>query len=318
VVQIPRTDIDILPLVLGANTFGWTSDEKTSFAVLDAFVEAGGSLIDTADGYSAWAPGNSGGESETIIGRWLAARGNRDQVVIATKVATHPQFKGLSPTNIAAAAQASLERLGTDRIDLYYAHFDDQSQSVEDMATAFDALVRNGTVRHIGLSNFSVERERAWIEYADRQGLARPVALQPQYNLLHRGDVENGYGPLAREFDLAVFPSFSLASGLLTGKYRSPQDVQGTARADMIDAYLPDEAATLAAFSLLDVVRGVAEAHEVEVSTVALAWLRAKGVTAPIASARTPKQLPALLASATLELTADEVSALDDASTSFR
>ncbi|RLP06462.1 aldo/keto reductase [Propionibacterium australiense] len=317
-VQLPRTGIDILPLALGANTFGWTSDEQTSFAVLDAFVEAGGSLVDTADGYSAWAPGNHGGESETIIGRWLASSGKRDQVVIATKVATHPQFKGLSPANVAAAAQASLGRLGTDHIDLYYAHYDDPTQSVEDMAAAFDALVRAGAVRHIGLSNFSVERERAWIEYADREGLARPVALQPHYNLLHRGDVENGYGPLAREFELAVFPYFSLASGLLTGKYHSPQDIQGTARAGMIDAYLPDEAATSAAFSLLDVVRGVAEAHEVEVTTVSLAWLRAKGVTAPIASARTPEQLPALLASATLDLTADEIAALDEASTPFR
>lgn len=316
-VRIPRTDIDILPLVLGANTFGWTSDERTSFAVLDAFVAAGGSLIDTADGYSHWAPGNHGGESETIIGRWLSARRCRDRVLIATKVATHPQFHGLSPATVSAAARASLERLGTDRIDLYYAHFDDETQSIEDMAGAFDALVREGVVRHVGLSNFSVDREREWIAYADREGLARPVALQPQYNLLHRGDVENGYGPLARESDVALFPYFSLASGLLTGKYHSAEEIEGLAREGMIGAYLPDEDATRAAFAVLDTARRIADAHGVEVAAVALAWLRARGATAPIASARIPGQLPALLASAALELAADEVTALDEASEPF-
>lgn len=316
-VRIPRTDIDILPLVLGANTFGWTSDERTSFAVLDAFVAAGGSLIDTADGYSHWAPGNHGGESETIIGRWLSARRCRDRVLIATKVATHPQFHGLSPATVSAAARASLERLGTDRIDLYYAHFDDETQSIEDMAGAFDALVREGVVRHVGLSNFSVDREREWIAYADRESLARPVALQPQYNLLHRGDVENGYGPLARESDVALFPYFSLASGLLTGKYHSAEEIEGSAREGMIGAYLPDEDATRAAFAVLDTARRIADAHGVEVAAVALAWLRARGATAPIASARIPGQLPALLASAALELAADEVTALDEASEPF-
>lgn len=317
--RIPGTDIDILPLALGGNTFGWTSDEPTSSAVLDAFVDAGGSFIDTADGYSAWAPGNHGGESETIIGRWLARTGRRDDVVIATKVATHPEFKGLAPSTIAAAADASLSRLGTDVIDLYYAHFDDDTQSVEDMAVAFDQLVRAGKVRHVGLSNFSVAREREWLELAERESLARPVALQPHYNLLHRGDVEgpDGYGRFAAEHLLAIFPYFSLASGFLTGKYHEAAELDGSARAGMMQSYLPDDEATRAAFEVLDVERRIAGDHGVEVTSVSLAWLRTKGVTAPIASARTPEQLPALLASATLELTAAEVADLDRVSSRF-
>lgn len=318
-VRLAGTDLDIRPLALGGNTFGWTSDEKESFAVLDAFTAAGGSFIDTADGYSAWAPGNHGGESETIIGRWLKCSGRRDDVVIASKVATHPQFQGLSPANIAAAADASLTRLGTDRIDLYYAHFDDDTQSVEDMAAAFDRLVTAGKIRYVALSNFSTDRERQWLDVAEREGLARPVALQPQYNLLHRADVEGpgGYGELAAEKNLSVFSYFSLASGFLTGKYRSAEDLDGVARKGMIDAYLPDDDARTAAFALIDVERRIAAAHGVEVTSVSLAWLLAKGVTAPIASARVPEQLTALLAATELTLTADEVAALDAASQHF-
>ncbi|AXE39362.1 aldo/keto reductase [Acidipropionibacterium virtanenii] len=318
-VHLSGTDLDIRPLALGGNTFGWTSDEKESFAVLDAFTAAGGSFIDTADGYSAWAPGNHGGESETVIGHWLKAGGKRDDVVIASKVATHPQFKGLSPANIAAAADASLTRLGTDHIDLYYAHFDDDTQSVADMAAAFDALVKAGKIRYIGLSNFSVAREREWFEVAEQQGLALPVALQPQYNLLHRGDVEggDGYGALAAEKNLSVFSYFSLASGFLTGKYRTAENLKGAAREGMIEAYLPDEAAQESAFAVVGAEREIAAAHAVEVTSVSLAWLLARGVTAPIASARVPEQLPALLASTELTLTASELETLDTASQGF-
>lgn len=318
-VHFAGQDLDVRSLVLGGNTFGWTSDEKESFAVLDAFTADGGGFIDTADGYSAWVPGNHGGESETIIGHWLKASGKRDQVVIASKVATHPQFKGLAPDNIAAAADASLARLGTDHIDLYYAHFDDDTQTVADMARAFDALVRAGKIGHIGLSNFSVARELEWFEVADREGLARPVALQPQYNLLHRSDVEGpaGYGALAAEKDLALFSYFSLASGFLTGKYASVEDVKGASRASGISGYMPDEAARSAAFGVLDAERQIAAAHGVEITSVSLAWLLAKGVTAPIASARVPEQLPALLAATELELGAEEVEALDKASAPF-
>lgn len=318
-VRVPGTDFDVRPLALGGNVFGWTADEPTSFAVLDAFADAGGSLVDTADGYSGWVPGNSGGESETIIGRWFQRTGRRDDIVLATKVATHPDFKGLAPANIAAAADASLTRLGTDHIDLYYAHFDDASQTVPDMAQAFDGLVRAAKVRHVALSNFSVEREREWIDFARTEGLAVPVALQPQYNLLHRGDVEGAYGPLAEEYDLAVFPYFSLASGFLTGKYATLADLEGSARSAGIRDYLSDDARTGAAFEVIDVARAIGESRGATVTTVSLAWLLAKkSVTAPIASARTVEQLPDLLAATELTLTAQEVDALDAASDIFR
>ena len=181
-----NSGIEVFPLNLGGNTFGWTSDEATSFQVLDAFTEAGGNFVDTADGYSAWVPGNSGGESETIIGKWLAARGNRDSVVIATKVSQHPQFRGLAAATVAAAADASLARLGTDRIDLYYAHFDDRDTPLEETVGAFDALVKAGKVRAVGVSNYTGDRIREWFEIARRNDFALPVAVQPHYNLVTR------------------------------------------------------------------------------------------------------------------------------------
>ena len=318
-VNVPGTEFDVRPLALGGNVFGWTADRATSFAVLDAFVDAEGSLLDTADGYSAWVPGNTGGESETIIGEWFRRSGKRDRIVLATKVATHPDFTGLAPANIAAAADASLTRLGTGHIDLYYAHFDDDTQTVPAMAQAFDALVRAGKVRHVALSNFSVEREREWIEFSRKEGLAVPVALQPQYNLLHRGDVEGGYGPLAEEYHLAVFPYFSLASGFLTGKYATLADLEGAARSQGIRGYLTDDAHTDAAFQVIDVARAIGESRGAAVTSVALAWLLAKkSVTAPIASARTVDQLPDLLAATELTLTGEEIEALDTASDIFR
>ncbi|MBM2807273.1 MAG: alcohol dehydrogenase [Cutibacterium acnes] len=291
--RIPGTDLDIRPLVLGANTFGWTADEHDSHAILDAFLGAGGSLVDTADGYSHWADGNNGGESE--------------------------EFKGLAPENISAAVDASLARLHTDHIDLYYAHFDDDTQQIEDMAAAFDKLVKAGKVRWVGLSNFSVAREQKWLEVAEHEGLASPVALQPQYNLLHRADVEDpqGYGQLASEYSLALFPYFSLASGFLTGKYATRDDLHGVARESMMAAYLPDAEHEKAAFAVLDQLRQIAGDHRVEVTSVSLAWLLAKGVTAPIASARTIDQLDALLAAPDLVLSSDEVCALDEVSAVF-
>lgn len=317
--RIPGTDLDIRPLVLGANTFGWTADEHESHAILDAFLGAGGSLVDTADGYSHWAEGNVGGESETIIGSWLEKGGRRDDILIATKVATHPEFRGLSAENISAAVDASLARLHTDHIDLYYAHYDDDNQQIEDMAVAFDKLVKAGKVRWVGLSNFSVTREQKWLEVAEHEGLASPIALQPQYNLLHRADVEDpqGYGQLASEYNLALFPYFSLASGFLTGKYATRDDLHGVARESMMAAYLPDDEHEKAAFTVLDQLREVADDHGVEVTSVSLAWLMAKGVTAPIASARTVDQLGPLLAATDLTLSHDEVRALDAASKLF-
>lgn len=309
---IPRTQLDVHPLNLGGNTFGWTSDRETSFAVLDAFVAAGGNFIDTADGYSAWVEGHSGGESETILGEWMAERGIRDQLVIATKVGTKPGREGLERANVEAALEESLQRLQTDVIDLYYLHFDDESVAIADQVRTADSLVRSGKIRHIALSNYSPERMREWFETAQREDLTLPVAIQPHYNLLHRADYETSYGPLAREFDAAVFPYFSLASGVLTGKYRSVEDLEGRARQGMAASLITEDS-----LAVIDELARIAEARGAEITTVSLAWLRAKGVTAPIASASRVEQLSALMAAPQLELSAEEVQALDAASAPF-
>lgn len=310
--RLPRTDLEVLPLNLGGNTFGWTSDRETSFAVLDAFVAAGGSFIDTADVYAAWAEGSEGGDSETVLGEWFEARGNREKIVLATKVGAKPSRTGLSAANVEAALDESLERLRTDRIDLYYAHYDDEKVSIEEQVRIADGLVRSGRVRHLGLSNFSPERMREWFEVATREGLTVPVAIQPHYNLLARAAYEKDYAPIAREFDAAVMPYFSLASGLLTGKYRTKEDLEGRARKGMVQDQLTEDA-----LAVVDVLTEVAATHDAEPASVAIAWLLAKGTTAPIASASTPEQLPALLAGTSLELSAQDVAALDEASAPF-
>jgi aryl-alcohol dehydrogenase-like predicted oxidoreductase len=307
---IGSSNLDVFPLGLGGNTFGWTSDKETSFAVLDAYVAGGGNFIDTADSYSAWVPGHSGGESETIIGEWTAARGNRDAVIIATKVDRHPQFRGLSRANVLAAADASLARLRTDYIDLYYVHYDDPDVPVAEAAGVFSELQKAGKIRHVGLSNYTAPRVREWLAVAAADGLTPPVALQPLYNLVERAAYEDSLAPVVAEFGLGVLPYYALASGFLAGKYRSATDHAGAARQPGAARYL-----TPAGLGVLAAVDSVAAAHGVEPATVALAWLRTRpGVVAPLASARTVEQLPALLASATLELTADEVRALDTAS----
>lgn len=309
---IPRTDLDVFPLNLGGNTFGWTSDEDASFAVLDSFVEAGGNFIDTADSYAMWAEGSDGGDSERVLGRWFAARGNREQIILATKVGGKPSRQGLSADNATAALDESLERLQTDYVDVYYAHYDDESVSVEEQVRIAHGLVQSGKARHIALSNFTPERMREWFETAQRLDLTLPVAIQPQYNLLHRADFEQGYAPIAREFDVAVFPYFALASGVLTGKYRTTADLEGRARQGFAEHLLTDDALVV-----IDALVEIGAARAVEPATVALAWLLAKGVTTPIASASTVGQLPALMAAPALELTEDEVAALDRASAPF-
>jgi len=304
---IGSSDLDVYPLALGGNTFGWTSDEATSRDVLDAYVSAGGNFIDTADGYSAWVPGNSGGESETIIGRWMSDRGNRDSVVIGTKVSQHPDFRGLSASTVAAAADASLQRLGTDYIDLYYAHFDDADTPLEETVTAFNDLVVSGKVRYVALSNYSAARIDEWVTIARTNGFALPVALQPQYNLVHREAFERDLAPVAERFNLGVVPYYALASGFLTGKYRTQDDLAGAARGQAAGGYLTDNG--LAVVRTLDEIASV---HHAEIATVALAWLQSKPtVVAPIASARVVKQLGALMAAAELSLSADELAALD-------
>ncbi|OZG48713.1 aldo/keto reductase [Bombiscardovia coagulans] len=301
---------EVYGLVLGGNTFGWTSDENQSQQVLNKYVEAGGNVIDTADVYSAWAPGHSGGESEIVLGRWLATSGKRDQVMIATKVSQHPQYSGLSAGNVASAADESLLRLGIDTIDLYYAHFDDTQTPLEETATAFDALVKEGKIRAIGLSNYSPERIRQWFNIARENNLTLPIALEPQYNLVYRKDYEDGLMQVAQEENLMVFPYFSLAAGFLTGKYRTQDDLKGKQREGMVQDFF-----TPAGLDVVSVAEQIAQDHHVAIATVALAWLKSRPqVSAPIASARIPDQLPALLDAAQLDLNAEELKALNDIS----
>ena len=296
------SDLDVTRLCLGGNVFGWSADRDTSFAVLDAYVAAGGNFVDTADSYMWRAPGNSGGESETIIGEWLAARGNRDDMVIATKVGSWPERQGLSRANITAAVEDSLRRLQTDRIDLYYAHRDDPATAQEETLDAFDSLVRAGKVRAIGASNFTAERLRSALEISDRDGLTRYVALQPHYNLLERADFETSLAPLLVEQDLACLPYFGLAKGFLTGKYR-PNTTVESVRAEGAQEYLDDRG-----LRVLAVLDEIAAGHNVPVAAVSLAWLADQPtVAAPIASARTTEQLVELLPMLELRLTDDEL-----------
>ncbi|MGV9576837.1 aldo/keto reductase [Streptomyces sp. NPDC003509] len=304
------SSLQVFPLALGGNVFGWTADEERTFAILDAYVAAGGNFIDTADSYSAWIPGNEGGESETLIGKWLAARSRRDDVVIATKVGAHPSYKGLSPTTIKAAAEASLRRLGTDHIDLYYTHFDDESVPVEEIVTALDQLVKAGTVREIAASNISPERLRASLEFSEREGLARYVALQPHYNLVSRDTYEGPLQDTAAAAGLAAVPYFALAAGFLTGKYRPGTTVE-SARAEGAGKHLETERGR----KVLAALDRIAQEHDAEIATVALAWLASRPtVTAPIASARTVEQLPSLVAVADLRLSEQELAELTEAS----
>jgi aryl-alcohol dehydrogenase-like predicted oxidoreductase len=299
--KIGSSDLDVSRLCLGANVFGWTADRDTSFAVLDAYVAAGGDFIDTSDSYMWRVPGNSGGESETIIGEWMADRGNRDAIVVATKVGSWPQRPGLSRANITAAVEDSLRRLQTDRIDLYYAHRDDPDTAQEETADAFDGLVRAGKVRAIGASNFTADRLRSALEISARDGLASYVALQPHYNLLERAEFETSLAPLLASEGLACLPYYGLAKGFLTGKYRPGADVESV-RAEGAKAYLDDRG-----LRVLTVLDEIAAGHEVPVAAVALAWLADQPtVAAPIASARTPEQLADLLPVLELHLTDDE------------
>lgn len=306
--RIGSTDLDVLPLNLGGNVFGWTADREQSFAVLDGFAAGGGSFIDTADVYSQWVPGNSGGESETIIGEWMAARRNRDDVVIATKVGQAAEQPGTSRAAVRAAIDGSLGRLGTDHVDLYYAHIDDQDTPLEETVAALGEVVGQGKARYVAASNFTADRLAKALAIADELGVARFVALQPHYNLVHRDEYEGELQDLAVAENLAVLPYWSLASGFLTGKYRDGATVDSQ-RASGAARYLDDRGrAVLAALDAVAAETGAS------VTSVALAWLRAQpGIAAPIASARTPEQLPDLIAGATLELTPDQVRTLSEA-----
>jgi aryl-alcohol dehydrogenase-like predicted oxidoreductase len=313
--RLGRTGLQVAPLCLGGNVFGWTIDEPTSFAVLDAYVAAGGDFIDTADVYSRWAPGHVGGESERVLGNWLKARGNRDQVVIVTKVGSgmgdSPRQKGLSRRWIMAAVEASLRRLQTDYIDLYLAHYDDPDTEPEETMRAFDDLVSAGKARYVGASNYSAWRLTRALWASERAGYVRYEALQPLYNLARRESFERELEPLCRDQQLGVFTYSSLGSGFFSGKYRPGQPAPSSARAGGVQANYVNERG----LAILDAVEQVAGNCNATTGQVALAWLLAQpSITAPIASATTPEQVRELLGAADVRLDADALQLLDQAS----
>jgi aryl-alcohol dehydrogenase-like predicted oxidoreductase len=306
-----NSPLSIAPLALGGNVFGWSADEKRSFELLDAFVDAGFNLIDTADVYSAWAPGNRGGESETIIGKWLQRSGKRDKVVIATKVAKWAEHPGLSPVNILQAVEGSLQRLQTDHIDLYFAHQDDADVPMAETLGAFARLIEAGKVRAIGASNFTADRFADALDVSKQNRLPRYEVLQPEYNLVSRADYEKEFEPLIRRENIGVLSYYGLASGFLSGKYRSAADLaRSSARGGAVKKYLnPHGLQILAALDAVAAEQGATTAQ------VALAWLIARpGLTAPIASATSVEQLNELFGAAKLQLSDNQIAALDLAS----
>ena len=307
--RLGSTDLHIAPLVLGGNVFDWTADRDASFAVLDGFVAGGGTMIDTADVYSAWAPGHRGGESEAVIGDWLRASGRRNDVLIATKCGMLPvDGQGLQPANIAAACDASLRRLGVDTIDLYYAHQDDPEVPLEDVLGAYGRLVEAGKVGVVGVSNFTADRLGAAIELSRGGTFPRIQVLQPEYNLISRAAFEGDLQDCVVRKDVAALPYYGLASGFLTGKYRTEADLGKSVRSGRMKDWLTDKAPVLAAMDRIAAETGAA------LATIALAWLIAQpGVTAPIASASHPDQLPELLAAMTLTLDPDQMARLTQA-----
>jgi len=307
-----RSGLATPPLVLGGNVFGWTARGEDAFRILDRFVAAGGRMIDTADVYSAWVPGHRGGESESLIGEWLRRRGAKGEVLIATKVGmlTGEGGEKLEPARIAAAAEASLRRLGVDAIDLYYAHQEDPNTPVEESLRAFDRLVRGGKVRALGASNYAPDSLARALDFSAAEGLARYEVLQPEYNLMARGGFEGGLQQLCLERGLGVLPYYGLASGFLTGKYRSAADKEQSVRGGRMDKYL-----NARGHAVLEALDAVSAETGTNPSTVALAWLAAQpAVTAPIASARTPEQLDDFIGAMELELGAEQLARLDAAS----
>ncbi len=310
--RLGRTDLSIAPLVLGGNVFGWTADKKASFAVLDRFAGAGLNAIDTADVYSAWAPGNSGGESETIIGEWMKARGNRGRVIVVTKVGSPmgQGKEGLSPRYIEEAVEASLKRLQADVIDLYLAHWPDMATPIAETLGAFQRLKEKGKIRWFGGSNLNVALIEAALAAAKAKGLPRYEVLQPEYNLADRGEFENGLAELCVREEIGVITYFSLAKGFLSGKYRSEADLAKSPRGGGVKDYLNPRG-----FRILDALDKVAAEHKAKPAEVALAWVMARpGVTAPIASATSVEQVDSLVRATELKLTQADMEALDKAS----
>jgi aryl-alcohol dehydrogenase-like predicted oxidoreductase len=310
--RLGRSDLMVSPLCLGGNVFGWTVDEATSFKLLDAYAGEGLNFIDTADVYSTWVPGNTGGESETIIGKWMKARGNRDQLIIGTKVGSEmgPGKKGLSRSYIRSAVEASLQRMQTDYIDLYQSHRDDSATPQQETLEAYQELIREGKVRTIGASNFTAARLGEALETSENLGLPRYESLQPEYNLYNRADYESELEPLCRQQDIGVIPYYGLASGFLTGKYRSEADFGKSPRGGRMSAYLNERGRRI-----LAALDDVSVRRRASLAQVALAWLMARpGLTAPIASATSVEQMKDLVASTRLRLDAADIEQLEQAS----
>jgi aryl-alcohol dehydrogenase-like predicted oxidoreductase len=309
--KLGNSDLLVAPIAFGGNVFGWTIDEPTSFGILDQFTASGFNLIDTANVYSRWKPGNQGGESETIIGNWLAERNNRQQVIIATKVGADPgSGMDLSKSNILKQVDASLKRLQTDYIDLYFSHYDDTKTPVQETLEAYEELVKSGKVRWIGASNFSAERLRESLETSDRLNLPKYQVFQPEYNLYNREQYETSYEPIVQEFGLGVTNYYALASGFLTGKYRTEADLSKSQRGGGIKSFLNPRG-----LKILDALDQVAQSHGTQPASVAIAWLIARSsITAPIASVTSTEQLKDLVNAADLALNAEDITLLDEAS----
>jgi aryl-alcohol dehydrogenase-like predicted oxidoreductase len=310
--RLGQSTLEVPPIAFGCNVFGWTVDEKTSFALLDAWLDAGFNFLDTADVYSRWHPGNSGGESETIIGNWMKARGNRDKVIVATKLGIEmgPGKKGLSHAYMQQAVEDSLRRLQTDRIDLYQSHRDDPDTPIEETLSAYADLIKQGKVREIGASNFSADRLGESLKISVEKGLPRYQSLQPLYNLVERTEFEGPLEELCLKETIGVIPYYSLASGFLTGKYRSRDDVAGRTRGPRVEKYLNDHG-----FGVLKALDEVAKRYDAKPGQIALAWLIARpSITAPIASATTLDQVAELVEAAEIDLDADSIQKIDEAS----
>ena len=306
--RLGQSDLEIAPLALGGNVFGWTADKATSFAILDAFVDAGGTMIDTADVYSAWVPGHSGGESERVIGSWLKRNpSNRERVQIATKVGL---MEGLAPERIMAACDASLQRLGIDCIDLYYQHKDDESVPLADSLGAFEELRGQGKIRETGLSQFGPDRLREAVSVSEENGFRRPAALQIWYNLVERPKFEGPLRDAALEVGVGTLPFYSLANGYLAGKYRTPDDLAKSVRGMRNVEYLEGRGPRV-----LDALDKVADRTRASLATIALAWTMAQpGITAALASATSLEQAQDLIAAMRLQLSAEDLALLDEAS----
>lgn len=310
-IEIQHTDLQIAPLNFGGNVFGWTLDEQQSFEILDQFAGAGFNFIDTADTYSWWVNG-IGGQSEEIIGKWLKSRGNRQEIVIATKVGSETREHGydISKKHILKSADDSLRRLGVDHIDLYYTHFDDKVTPVEETLSAYDELIKAGKIRYIAASNLSPTRLIESFDAAEKNGLPKYVALQPHYNLVERSGFEADYAPLVEKYGLSVFPYWSLAAGFLTGKYRTEADFDNATRGGGIKKYFDNKGK-----AVLKALDSIADKHGVKQATVALAWLLAKPlITAPIVSATSASQLETLFAAPTLKLDTEDIQLLNEVS----